>query len=233
MRIRSRKDVRCGERYDPVCTPSASSSASAKRTVEDLPLLPTTWMASNSRSGWPGTSSSACIRSRPNCMPNSSSDSMYLSADVTIYRILRPAPQARRGGCSGELGQAPFELLRFGGEPLRLLPLRVDELRGGPGDEALVLELRERTVALGDHRAKLLFQRGARLLDVLPHRHGGHRAHRTRLRLPPPPPRDESRPPRRPPEPAGRRTGTPPAPRRPPSHPRRPAAAPRTRAPSP
>ena len=61
--------------YDPVRNPCSARIAAIIRTVEDLPLVPTTWIESNCRSGWSSAVISRRMRSRPNRIPNNSSDS--------------------------------------------------------------------------------------------------------------------------------------------------------------
>ena len=48
-----RSVFRCGDRNAPARTPCASSSAAHIRTVDDLPLVPTTWIAANRSCGLP------------------------------------------------------------------------------------------------------------------------------------------------------------------------------------
>ena len=55
--------------------PVPARIAAIIRVVEDLPLVPTTWIESNRRSGWPSAVISRRMRSRPKRIPNSSSDS--------------------------------------------------------------------------------------------------------------------------------------------------------------
>ena len=59
---------RCGAR-------ARSGSRRSSATVEDLPFVPTTWIDSNRRSGWPSAVISRRMRSSPNRIPNSSSES--------------------------------------------------------------------------------------------------------------------------------------------------------------
>ena len=58
-----------------------------KRTVEDLPFVPTTWIDAKRRCGIPSTVISLCMRSRPKRMPNSSRPSRYSSA---WRKVIRP-----------------------------------------------------------------------------------------------------------------------------------------------
>ena len=53
----------------------AGRIAAIIRTVEDLPFVPTTWIESNCRSGCSSAVISRRIRSSPNRIPNSSSES--------------------------------------------------------------------------------------------------------------------------------------------------------------
>ena len=121
-RMRSANVVRCGDRYAPVRTPCASSSAAVKRTVEDLPLVPTTWTARKRSCGEPSTVSSRRMRSRPKRIPNSSSESRCSSA--------RPRSQRAHESSSSSLLSL-----------LQLVALGLDDGLGRLGDEALVGEL--------------------------------------------------------------------------------------------
>src|SRR3954447_22319781 len=94
------------------------------RTVEDLPFEPTTCTLAKRRCGIPSAVMSLCIRSSPNRMPNSSSESRYSSAWRSFTAPVRSAEA--------------FELFA---EPRELLALRVDDLAGRALDEALVLKL--------------------------------------------------------------------------------------------
>jgi hypothetical protein len=58
-----------------VRSPEADRAAAAKRTVEDLPFVPTTWIASSRSCGASSSSSSAVMRSSPSFIPNGASDS--------------------------------------------------------------------------------------------------------------------------------------------------------------
>src|SRR4051794_9777416 len=97
------------------------------RTVELLPLVPTTWTARNARCGLPSAVSSRRIRSSPNFIPNSSSESRWSSACSSDQLI------PRRPGSS--------ERLELGLEPRELRALAVDDVGGRLRDEALVAEL--------------------------------------------------------------------------------------------
>ena len=68
--------------------------AAVIRTVDDLPLVPTTWTAPKRSCGEPSAVSSRRMRSRPNRMPNSSSDSSRRSASAQLARSTT-APPAR------------------------------------------------------------------------------------------------------------------------------------------
>ena len=61
-----------------------------RASVEPLPFVPTTWIASNSRSGLPSRPSRSCIRSSPNRMPNSCE-----RVDVALGRRQRESAQPR------------------------------------------------------------------------------------------------------------------------------------------
>src|SRR3954468_17123240 len=76
-----------------------------KRTVEDLPLVPTTWIEAKRRCGIPSAVISLCMRSSPKRMPNSSRSSRYSSAwRRFITGWLSRGPRAR-GGAKVELGK--------------------------------------------------------------------------------------------------------------------------------
>ena len=82
--------------YAPVRMPWASRIAAAMRTVELLPLVPTTWIERNACCGLPSTVSRRRMRSSPNFIPNSSSESRWSSA-----LLERPAhPSASSSACS-------------------------------------------------------------------------------------------------------------------------------------
>src|SRR3954453_2778510 len=104
------------------------------RTVELLPLVPTTCTARKARCGLPSAVSSRRIRSRPNFMPNSSSESRWSSA-CSSDQLIRDRPGA------GAAGQGSFERPQLGLEPRELLALGLDDPRGRLRDEALVAEL--------------------------------------------------------------------------------------------
>lgn len=70
--IRSPKNTRWGERYAPVWIPWRARIAAIIRVVDDLPLLPTTWIESKRSCGLSNTVISRRIRSSPNRIPNSS-----------------------------------------------------------------------------------------------------------------------------------------------------------------
>ena len=60
--------------------------------------MPTTWIERNCRSGWPSAVISRRMRSRPNRIPNSSSDSRYRSASSPVITA-RPAPRGVARAC--------------------------------------------------------------------------------------------------------------------------------------
>ena len=63
------------------------------RAVDDLPLVPTTWIARKRSCGLPSTVSSRRMRSSPKRMPNSSSESRWASASSRRQVLTgRPAP---------------------------------------------------------------------------------------------------------------------------------------------
>src|SRR4051812_23826087 len=104
------------------------------RTVELFPFVPTTCTARKARCGLPSAVSSRRIRSSPNFMPNSSSESRWSSACSSDQLMRdRPGGEADGGGS--------FERPELGLEPGELLALGLDHLRGRLGDEALVGEL--------------------------------------------------------------------------------------------
>ena len=74
------------------------------RTVEDLPLVPTTWIERKRSCGEPRTVSSRRIRSSPNVMPNSSRSSSQRSASARV--------QADRCSAAGGLATATGTLER-------------------------------------------------------------------------------------------------------------------------
>ena len=82
--MRSVKETRCGERYAPERTPWWCSSAAIIRTVEDLPFVPTTWIARKASLGAPSAVMSRRMRSSPKRMPNSSSESSHRSASAAL-----------------------------------------------------------------------------------------------------------------------------------------------------
>ena len=75
------------------------------RVVEDLPLVPTTWIASKRRCGEPSAVIIRRIRSRPKRMPNSSSERRWRSAcscapASRASPLRRRPPRAERGASS-------------------------------------------------------------------------------------------------------------------------------------
>src|SRR5690348_8180928 len=58
--------------------------AAAMRVVEDLPLVPSTWIASKPRSGDSSAVIMRRIRSRPKRIPNSSSERSARSASASV-----------------------------------------------------------------------------------------------------------------------------------------------------
>src|SRR3954453_22622065 len=104
------------------------------RTVELFPFVPTTCTAGKARCGLPSAVSSRRIRSSPNFMPNSTSESRWSSA-CSSDQLTRDRPGA--GVAAGGSSQRP----ELGLEPRELLALRFDDLRGRLRDEPLVGEL--------------------------------------------------------------------------------------------
>src|SRR5918992_1770585 len=108
-----------------------------KRAVDDLPLVPTTWIEAKRRWGMPSTVISLCMRSRPKRIPNSSSPSRYSSA----WRKVIGPPATRAPDPSPQPAQRLAMILE-------LAPLLLDDLRGSPLDEPLVGQLRLRPLDL-------------------------------------------------------------------------------------
>src|SRR6188472_571713 len=119
--MRSAKLERCGDRYAPVRMPWASRIAAAIRTVELLPLVPTTWIERNACCGLPRAVSRRRIRSSPNFMPKSSTERRWSSACSSVQVRLQPR---------------------------ELVSLGLDDRRRGFGGEAFVGELALRTLDL-------------------------------------------------------------------------------------
>src|SRR3954452_1705960 len=104
------------------------------RTVELLPLVPTTWTASKARCGRPSAVNSRRIRSRPNFIPNSSRESRWPSA-CSSDQVMRGGP----GGAPVPGGSSERLELRL--ELGELVALAVDHVGGRLRDEALVGQL--------------------------------------------------------------------------------------------
>ena len=68
----------------PVLRPWRSRIAAAIRVVEDLPFVPSTWIASKRCSGEPSTVIIRRILSRPKRIPNSSSERSLRSACASV-----------------------------------------------------------------------------------------------------------------------------------------------------
>src|SRR4051794_39511855 len=105
----------------PVRSPWRSRIAATMRVVDDLPLVPTTWIDAKRRWGMPRTVISLCMRSRPKRMPNSSRPSRYSSAWRAFIRPGAPArpgtrrasgarPRPRRGRLLHEAGVPELSL---------------------------------------------------------------------------------------------------------------------------
>src|SRR6476659_859363 len=92
------------------------------RVVEDLPLVPRTWIASKLRSGEPSAVIMRRIRSRPKRMPNSSSERSARSASASVNA---EEPCARGAPAASSLGVGmPAQVVDDHG-PQRLAELAV------------------------------------------------------------------------------------------------------------
>src|SRR3954451_3115294 len=136
--------------------------AAPMRTVELLPLVPTTWMDRKRVCGEPRTVSSRRMRSRPKRMPNSSSDSRWSSACSSVQLMSWYSRQR----------------LQLLAQARELVALALDDVRRRALDELGVAEL-----ALGapDLRVEALARRGGaprgRLdVDGVRREHGHHAA---------------------------------------------------------
>src|SRR6188472_3858153 len=138
--MRSAKLDRCGDRYAPVRMPWASRIAAAMRTVELLPLVPTTWIERNACCGLPRAVSRRRIRSSPNFMPKSSTERRWSSACSSV-QVNDPPAGSRRGARS-------FERVQVRLQPRELVSLGLDDRRRGLGGEAFVGELALRALDL-------------------------------------------------------------------------------------
>src|SRR5450755_3178390 len=83
------------------------------RVVEDLPLVPSTWMLWKLRSGEPSAVIMRRIRARPKRMPNSSSECSWRSACASL----------QRAGCSLGVGMLAQVVDEHGPQRLAELPV--------------------------------------------------------------------------------------------------------------
>ena len=120
-----RSVVRCGDRNAPVRTPWASSSAALMRTVEDLPFVPTTWIARE--------------RAPAGCRARSAAGACAPARSASRTARARGGGPRRRSRRHGAVTQSSSSSCLQPLELRRARPRR--RPRGRLGDEALVREL--------------------------------------------------------------------------------------------